>query len=163
MEALCHRFLQCVEQVFDVVILDMSHGGDLEYLVGERAFSAVDDEAFFAQCFAEFGEIHAFGQADAGDGVGEHVIGVEEVQSESLESLSEELCFFCLTFEAIIDAFFGDDFEGFVECDEECDAWRVWGLKFVVKEVVMPGEAEVIVSDGIGGQALEFVDFTDDK
>ena len=65
MHAECHGFLQCFEQVLDIRVLDIAHGGDLEDFVCERAFSAVDDEAAQSECFAEFGEVHAFWEANA--------------------------------------------------------------------------------------------------
>lgn len=93
--------LDGADEGFDIVERDGAHGGDLENAVGERAFSAVDDEPAVAEGGAQEVKAGAVGEVDGRNGVRENVVGVEEGQADVFEACSEELGFFCLVGESI--------------------------------------------------------------
>lgn len=155
--------LDGADEGFDIVERDGAHGGDLENAVGERAFSAVDDEPAVAEGGAQEVKAGAVGEVDGRNGVRENVVGVEEGQADVFEACSEELGFFCLVGESILHAFFGDHFEGFVEGNKEMDGRGIGGLEFVVGEGEVPCETEIIVPHGVVGEFFKFVGFSDDE
>lgn len=163
MHGLHHNILYGPEKVIDIIEIDASHGRNLENPVGERSFATVNDEPAFAQSSPKFVEIQSIRQANGRNRIGKDVIGMKQGQANIRKSAPEGSSLFGLETEAVGDAFFENDFEGFVERDEQRDGRRIRRLLLMGNEIVVSGEIQVIIAHRIFREPAEFRDTANDQ